>query len=80
MTTDNVNSPPHYTHLPVECIDVAENFNYNMGNALKYIWRADYKGEALNDLRKAAWYINREVERREKEYVRSLNQDWRGNL
>ena len=39
---------------------------FNLGNAVKYIWRADLKGEALEDLRKAAWYIAREIQRREK--------------
>lgn len=62
----DINAPSHYTHLPVEAIDITEHFNFNMGNALKYIWRADYKGDPLKDLRKAAWYINREIARRER--------------
>ena len=39
--------------------------NFNLGNAIKYLWRADEKGAALDDLRKAVWYINREITRRE---------------
>lgn len=63
---DNVNSPNHYLQLPagIEAIDITENFNNNMGNALKYIIRADHKGKPLEDLSKAAWYINREIARR----------------
>lgn len=64
--TDQVNHPPHYTQHPsgVECIDVTEHMGFNLGNAVKYIWRADLKGSADTDLAKAAWYINREIERR----------------
>jgi len=40
--------------------------NFCLGNALKYIWRADLKGDAIEDLQKAVWYINREIERRSK--------------
>lgn len=61
---DNINHPPHYTHMPVEAIDITEHFNFCMGNALKYIIRADHKGNPIEDLKKAAWYINREIERR----------------
>lgn len=62
---DAVNHPQHYTGHPsgVECIDVAEHFNFNRGNALKYLWRADSKGNEIEDLRKAAWYLNREIQR-----------------
>jgi hypothetical protein len=65
---DAVNSPPHYTSHPsgVECIDVAEHFGFNLGNAIKYVWRADLKRDAIEDLKKAAWYLNREIERRER--------------
>ena len=63
---DVVNHPDHYTLLPVECIDVTEHFNFCMGNAIKYLWRADHKGNALEDLKKARWYIDREIQRRER--------------
>jgi hypothetical protein len=65
---DMVNHPPHYNAHPsgVECITVTEWMGFNLGNAVKYIWRADEKGASLEDLRKAQWYLNREIERREK--------------
>lgn len=63
---DLVNHPPHYTSHPsgVECIDVVEHMGFNLGNAIKYIWRADLKGDAVEDLKKAAWYVNREISKR----------------
>ena len=64
--TDTVNHPAHYNAHPsgVECIDVVEHMGFNLGNAIKYIWRADEKGNTLEDLRKAAWYVDREIQRR----------------
>lgn len=63
--TDQVNSPPHYTGLPsgVECIDVTEHFNFNRGNAIKYIWRAGRKSNEREDLEKSIWYLRRELRR-----------------
>jgi hypothetical protein len=63
---DLVNHPPHYTAHPsgVECIEITEHMGFNVGNAVKYLWRADEKGNALEDLRKAAWYVDREIQRR----------------
>lgn len=63
-----VDHPPHYTSHPsgVECITVVEHMGFNVGNAIKYLWRADLKGNALEDLQKAAWYIQREIDRRTK--------------
>lgn len=65
---DPINHPAHYTEHPsgVECIQITEHMSFTLGNAVKYIWRADLKGDAIADLRKAAWYVNREIERREK--------------
>ena len=65
---DKVNHPQHYTSHKsgVECIQVTENMNFCLGNAIKYIWRADLKDDAMEDLRKAKWYIEREIERRSK--------------
>lgn len=64
---DNVNHPTHYTSHPsgIECIQITEHFNFNIGNAIKYLWRAGFKSTSskLEDLRKAAWYVNREIER-----------------
>lgn len=63
---DAVNHPKHYTNHPsgIECIQITEHMGFNLGNAVKYIWRADLKGDAIEDLKKAAWYINREIEKR----------------
>ena len=65
LRADPVDHPAHYTDHPsgVECITVTEHMNFNVGNAVKYLWRAGRKGDALTDLRKAAWYVNREIER-----------------
>lgn len=72
MADDPINHPSHYTshRAGVECIDVVEHYTFNVGNAIKYLWRAGLKGDALEDLRKAAWYVNREIAKREKELVR----------
>lgn len=63
--SDNVNHPKHYTKHPsgVECIQITEHMGFNLGNAMKYIWRADLKGNQIEDLEKALWYINREIQR-----------------
>lgn len=65
---DPINNPKHYTSHPsgVKCIQVTEHMSFNLGNAIKYLWRADEKGAPLEDLKKAAWYINREIQKREK--------------
>lgn len=66
--TDMINHPPHYTQLAgVECIDVTEQFNFCRGNAIKYLWRAGAKGDEIADLRKARWYVDREITRLERE-------------
>ena len=70
MTTENVNHPSHYNAIPgIECIDVVEHFNFNLGNVLKYVWRVGLKPDTdwKDDLEKAIWYLKREIERREKE-------------
>lgn len=63
---DPVNQPKHYTRHPsgIECIQITEHMGFNLGNALKYIWRCDLKDDAIEDLKKAAWYLNRELEKR----------------
>lgn len=60
---DMVNHPPHYTQHPsgVECIDVIEHMPLCVGNAVKYLWRAGQKGDPIEDLQKAKWYIEREI-------------------
>jgi len=66
--TDLVNHPAHYTSHPsgVECIQITEHCSFCIGNAIKYLWRADEKGAAIQDLEKAAWYINREIAKRKR--------------
>jgi hypothetical protein len=61
-----VNHPKHYNANPsgVECITVVEHMSFNVGNAMKYLWRADEKGRPIEDLEKARWYIDREIEKR----------------
>ena len=63
---DPVNHPKHYTAHPsgVECIEITEHMGFNLGNAIKYIWRADEKHNAIEDLRKAVWYVQREIAKR----------------
>jgi hypothetical protein len=60
---DLINHPPHYTTGGVETIDFieAKKLNYNLGNVVKYITRADHKGDRMEDLRKAKWYLEREI-------------------
>jgi len=69
LFSDVVNSPAHYTYGGIETIDFieAKQLNYHCGNVVKYVSRAGKKGERLEDLRKAQWYLNREIERLEKE-------------
>jgi len=64
---DPVDHPAHYTSHPsgVECIQITRWMNFNLGNAIKYIWRAGNKGNALEDLKKARWYLDDEIKRRE---------------
>jgi Protein of unknwon function (DUF3310) len=64
---DYVNHPPHYGQHPtgIECIEVVEEFNFNIGNAIKYLWRAGLKGNEIEDLKKAQWYVLREINRKE---------------
>jgi hypothetical protein len=63
---DFVNEPPHYKSKGcIESIDVIESFelNFNLGNAVKYILRCDKKGNKKQDLEKAIWYLNRELQK-----------------
>ena len=73
MINDPVNHPSHYTTDPsgIECIDVTRWRNFNVGNAIKYLWRAGLKDRHrdIQDLRKAAWYIDNEINRLE--YLRN---------
>lgn len=75
MTHDAVNHPRHYTSHPakcdcgkgIECIQITEHMGFNLGNAVKYIWRCDLKKDAIEDLKKAKWYLEREIAKREKQ-------------
>lgn len=71
MKKDNINHPSNYTSHPsgIECIDIAEHHDFCIGNAIKYLWRAGLKSEdgiskkekQIEDLKKAIWYIKREI-------------------
>jgi len=65
---ERVNHPKHYNLNPsgIECIDVVEWMSFNIGNAVKYLWRCESKDNEKEDLEKAIWYINREIQRIEK--------------
>lgn len=70
MTHDAINHPSHFTSHPsgVECIQITEHMGFCLGNAVKYLWRCGLKegADEIQDLRKAVWYIQREIQRREK--------------
>ncbi len=80
MDKEAVNHPKHYNSHPsgVECITVVEHMNFCLGNAMKYIWRAGEKGDAKEDIRKAIWYLNRELERIEPEKTEEIEADTTG--
>ena len=61
---DMVNSPPHYTAGGIETIDFieAKELDYHLGNVVKYITRSGHKGNKLEDLEKAQWYLNRAID------------------
>lgn len=64
---DNINHPAHYTGVTaeIECIDIARHLNFQLGNALKYVWRAGKKGGSdmeLEDLKKALWYLQDSIQ------------------
>ena len=69
---EEINHPLHYAPLAnngIECIDIAEMFNFNIGQVIKYVWRAGKKPdqEILKDLKKAEWYLKREIRRVEEQ-------------
>lgn len=69
--SDRIN-PSHYKSHPskIECIEVTRHMSFNIGNAIKYLWRCDLKN-GLEDLKKAAWYINDEIKKRENDNTKS---------
>lgn len=59
-----VKHPQHYNKVQgIECIEVAQYFNFNLGNVIKYVWRAGSKGDVIQDLEKAKQYIDFEIQR-----------------
>lgn len=62
----NVQHPEHYNKHPsgVECIDVIKHMGWCLGSAIKYIWRADHKNDAIEDLEKAIFCIEQEIKKR----------------
>lgn len=64
---DPVNHPKHYTSHPsgIECIQITRHMGFNLGNAMKYVWRADLKNDSIEDMKKAIWYIEDEIKKRE---------------
>lgn len=68
LKKEMVNHPAHYNAGNIEVIDAIDDWNlgFSLGNAVKYIARAEHKGKKLEDLKKAQWYLNHEVERLEK--------------
>lgn len=65
--TDMINHPPHYCVGPgPEVIEITEHMNFCLGNVVKYVCRCDHKDSPIEDLKKARWYLDREIVRREK--------------
>jgi len=66
LCKEEVNHPDHYNASPsgIEAIDVLEWLPFNVGTAMKYLWRCDEKANAIQDLEKAKWYIERELKKR----------------
>lgn len=73
--SDNINHPKHYNFGSIEPISVIEDWNlgFNLGNAIKYIARAEHKNSKLEDLKKAKWYLDRECNKVESEENILLN-------
>ena len=67
--SDPINHPKHYGAHPtgVKCIDIIEHFSFNVGSAVKYLWRAGLKDDnpKITDLQKARWYIDRAIKNEE---------------
>ncbi len=63
-TFDPVQKPKHYNSHPsgIQCIEITRHMNFNLGNAIKYLWRTDHKN-GVQDLEKAVWYIQDEIAR-----------------
>jgi len=88
---DPINHPEHYNSSKahcecgrkIECIDITRHLNFDLGNAIKYIWRCDLKGEPIEQLKKALWYLNDEIKKREvknKETLATANKNIKWNI
>jgi len=80
VSVDPVNHPPHHTSSParckccgqpIECIDVTEDLPFCIGNVIKYLWRADHKGDPIENLEKGLWYLTCEIQRRKRQQARA---------
>lgn len=67
VVDDPVHAPSHYRKFPIEVIEITELLSFTLGNVVKYVLRADYKGKPLEDLKKARWYLDREIAQRERD-------------
>ena len=66
INMSNVDHPVHYNEHPtgIECIEIIEHYTFNIGNAIKYLWRAGFKSsDPIEDLEKAVWYTQREIDK-----------------
>ena len=79
---DSIARPAHYTSHPsgVECIQITEHMSFNLGNVVKYLWRADEKGAPIQDLEKAAWYLQREISNRKAADAKAQRQQLIANM
>lgn len=77
--TEMVNHPKHYNSHPagIECIDVIEHMTFNVGSCIKYLWRQGLKPgvDNLEDLKKARWYVEREIERLSRKTVPKIDSE-----
>lgn len=73
--TDNINHPRHYNKGGIEVYDFIEawDLDFAIGNVVKYVTRAPYKGTELEDLKKARWYLQRAIEREERRVAKAVS-------
>jgi len=87
MNNDPVNHPPHYTQhsSSVECYEISQHLSAAVAQAFQYIWRAEDKGNAAEDYKKAVWWLEREIQRleplmRATKKVIDSESDWKAHL
>ena len=78
MNKEKVNHPEHYNKGKIEAIDAIEDWglDFNLGNAVKYICRAEHKGEFKQDIKKAIWYLQRSLKLREKDEIEQIKEKY----